>query len=52
MVDVPPGVLAIELTVTAFQIPAAFNGRLTVGDSNIFQEHVVGPEERTLASKT
>ena len=51
-VDMPPGILAIELAVVTLQIVAALDARLTVGDGYILQYSVVSAEQRTLTTET
>ena len=51
-VDMPPGILAIELTVMALQIVTALDARLTVGDRYILQYGVVCAKQRALTTET
>ena len=48
-VDVPPGVLAIELAIVALHPLALLDARLPINDGDILQPQVVGGEQGALA---
>lgn len=51
VVDMPPGIFAIELRVVALYVMAHLDCRLTVGNGNIIEYCIVNTEERTLTAK-